>query len=166
MRQKDRAVSPAGAGQRSAAAAMAIIFFSAAFALAQAAGSRQKITFMPAGATVLAEYAETAAERARGLMFRTSMGEREAMLFSFDAPALQTFWMYRTRIPLTVIFVDDNFRIVDMQDMAPCPAEDPGACPLYTSRRSARRAIEVNQGFAAKYGIKVGDRIVVGKTGR
>jgi hypothetical protein len=165
MRQKSPAASPLGRGQRPAAAA-AIVFFAAAFALAQAAGPRQKITFMPSGATALAECAETTAERARGLMFRTSMGEREAMLFSFEAPALQTFWMYHTRIPLTVIFIDDNFRIVDMQDMTPCPSEDPGACPIYTSRLKARHAIEVNQGFAAKYGIKVGDRIVVGKTGR
>jgi len=165
MRQKDRAGFRMGAGRRSLAVVMAIFFFSAAVAAAQTA-VRQKITFVRAGVTVLAEYAGTPAERSRGLMLRTSMGETEAMLFSFEELERQTFWMYRTRIPLTVIFVDERLRIVDMQDMAPCPSEDPDACPLCTSRRSARHAIEVNQGFAAKYGIKVGDRIVIEKTGR
>ena len=50
-----------------------------------------------------------------------------------------------------------------MQNMAPCPGEDPGACPVYTSRLNARHAIEVNQGFVEKYRIKLGDHITIGK---
>ncbi len=165
MIRNDRAGLRTSLIRRSLAAAMTLFFFSAVFALA-AGAARQKIVFMPSGATVLAEYAETPAEREQGLMFRTSLGEREGMLFFFEESTRQTFWMYHTRIPLTVIFVDDNSKIVDIQDMTPCLAEDPDLCPLYTSKVKARRAIEVNRGFAAKFGVKVGDRVVMGKTGR
>jgi uncharacterized membrane protein (UPF0127 family) len=99
-------------------------------------------------------------------MGRTSMGELEAMIFSFEESARQTFWMYHTRIPLTVIFLDDGLKIVDIQNMAPCPGEDPGACPVYTSRVNARHAIEVNQGFVEKYRVKFGDYITIRKAGR
>jgi uncharacterized membrane protein (UPF0127 family) len=99
-------------------------------------------------------------------MYRTSLGKREAMLFSFEESARQTFWMYHTRMPLTVIFLDDGLKIVDMQNMAPCPGEDPGACPVYTSRVNARHAIEVNQGFVEKYRIKVGSHVAIGKAGK
>jgi uncharacterized membrane protein (UPF0127 family) len=145
---------------------MALFFFSTALAAAPARSAKRKITFMPSGVSVLAEEADTPAERSKGLMYRTSMGELEAMMFSFEGSGRQTFWMYHTLIPLTVIFLDEAYRIVDMQNMAPCPGENPGACLLYTSRVNARHAIEVNQGFPEKYHIKFGDYITIEKTGR
>jgi len=116
-------------GRQFIAAVMAIFFFSAALSAGQAAATRRMITFMPSAVSVWAEMAQTPAERSKGLMYRTSMGELEAMMFSFEESTRQTFWMYHTRIPLTVIFLDEALRIVDMQNMAPCPGEDPGACP-------------------------------------
>lgn len=84
-------------------------------------------------------------------------------MFSFEESGRLTFWMYHTRIPLTIIFLDEALRIVDMQNMAPCLGEDPGACPVYTSRLNARHAIEVNQGFVEKHRIMLGDHITVGR---
>ena len=118
---------------------------------------------MPSGVSVAAEMAETPAERSEGLMYRTSMGELKAMMFSFAESTRLTFWMYHTRIPLTIIFLDDGLKIVDMQNMAPCPGEDPDACPVYASRMNARYAIEVNQGFVEKYRINLGDHITMKK---
>ena len=143
--------------------ATALFFFSAHLSAAQTAAVRRKVTFMPSGVSVAAEMAETAAERSKGLMYRTSMGELEAMMFSFRDSTRLTFWMYHTRIPLTVIFLDDGLKIVDMQNMAPCAGEDPGACPVYTSRVNARHAIEVSQGFVEKYRIKFGDYVAIEK---
>ncbi len=163
MRQGDRAWSRIEVGVRSIAVVMALFYFSTALAAAPAKAAKRKITFMPSGVSVAAEEAETPEERSKGLMYRTSMGEMEAMMFSFEGSARQTFWMYHTRIPLTVIFLDDALRIVDMQNMAPCPGEDPGACPVYTSRVNARHAIEVNQGFVEKHRIKFGDYITIEK---
>ena len=163
MRQKDRDGSRMEVGRRSIAAAMALCLFSAVLSAGQTAAATRKLTFMPSRVSVAAEKAETPEERSKGLMYRTSMGKLEAMMFSFEESGRQAFWMYHTRIPLTVIFLDDAFRIVDMQNMAPCPGEDPGACPVYTSRVNARHAIEVNQGFVEKYRIKFGDYVTIGK---
>ena len=163
MRQRDRHGSRIKVWRQSIAAAAAFLFFSAALSAAQTTAARRKITFVPSGVSVAVEKAETPEQRSKGLMYRTSMGELEGMIFSFEKPARQTFWMYHTRIPLTVIFLDDGLKIVDMQNMAPCPEEDPSACPVYTSRVNACHAIEVNQGFVEKYRIKFGDHVAIGK---
>ena len=163
MRQKDRAWSRIELWRRSIAVVMALFFFSAASAASPARAAKRKITFMPSKVSVVVEEAKTPAERSKGLMYRTSMGELEAMMFSFEESTRQSFWMYHTRIPLTVIFLDETLRIVDMQHMAPCPGENPGACPVYTSRVNARHAIEVNQGFVEKYHITFGDYITIEK---
>ncbi len=165
MRRGDRGGSRIKLGRRSMALA-AFLLFSAALSTSRTAAAGRNITFMPSRVSVAAETAETPEERTKGLMYRTSMGKLEAMMFSFDESARQTFWMYHTRIPLTIIFLDDGLKIVDIQNMAPCPGEDPGACPVYTSRVNARHAIEVNQGFVEKYHIKVGGRVAIGKAGK
>ena len=165
MRRGDRGGSRIKLGRRSMALA-AFLLFSAALSTSRTAAAGRKITFMPSRVSVAAEKAETPEERSKGLMYRTSMGMREAMIFSFGESTRQTFWMYHTRIPLTVIFLDDGLKIVDIQNMAPCPGEDPGACPVYTSRVNARHAIEVNQGFVEKYRVKFGDYITIRKAGR
>lgn len=164
MRHISRGGSRMEVGRRSIAVVTALFFFSVALSAAQAAEARRKITFMPSGVSVSAETADTPAERSKGLMYRTSMGEMEAMLFSFGDSTRLTFWMYHTRIPLTIIFIDEALRIVDMQNMAPCLGEDPDACPVYTSRLNARHAIEVNQGFVEKHRIMLGDRVNIGKS--
>jgi len=166
LRQRNRGGSRIKVGRRFIAVAAAFLFFCAALSAAQTTPARRKITFMPSGVSVAVEKAETPEERSKGLMYRTSMGELEGMIFSFEKSARQTFWMYHTRIPLTIIFLDDGLKIVDMQNMAPCAGEDPGVCPVYTSRVNARHAIEVNQGFVEKYRVKFGDYITIRKAGR
>jgi len=94
-------------------------------------------------------------------MYRSRLAEKDAMMFYFDETAHQAFWMYHTQIPLTVIFLDEGLRIVDMQNMSPCLAKSPEQCPVYASQNPARYAIEVNQGFVGKYGIKIGDRVTI-----
>jgi uncharacterized membrane protein (UPF0127 family) len=111
----------------------------------------------------VAEKADSAEKRSRGLMYRTSLSEKDAMIFYFDESAYHTFWMYNTRIPLTVIFLDDRLKIVDMKSMSPCLEKNADLCPTYTSRGLARYAIEVNQGFVGKYNIRIGDSVTIGK---
>jgi uncharacterized membrane protein (UPF0127 family) len=124
---------------------------------------RQRITFLPSGVSVLAERAATPEERARGLMLRKSLGDSEAMIFCFEESSYLTFWMYHTLIPLTVIFLDEGLKIVDMQHMAPCLAKGADACPVYASRARARYAIEVNERFVGKHRIRMGDRVALGE---
>jgi hypothetical protein len=105
---------------------------------------------------VSAEVADTDAERSLGLMNRQDLGESQGMLFVFDNEAIRSFWMRNTLIPLDIMFIDSQRRIVDIQTMQPC-AGDP--CRLYRSAGPAKYALEVNAGFAEARGIKVGDRI-------
>jgi len=137
------------------------LVFCPALSLKAAGAVKERITFRPAGVAVIAERADSPEKRERGLMHRTRLAEKDAMVFYFDETARQTFWMYHTLIPLTVIFLDDGLKIVDMQNMSPCFEKDSALCAVYASQSPARFAIEVNQGFVGKYGIKIGDRVTI-----
>lgn len=107
--------------------------------------------------TVTAETADESAERARGLMERASLDENAGMLFVFDGDAPRSFWMKNTLIPLDMLFIDSQGRIVDMTTMQPCRTV---LCESYTSQ-PARYVLEVNAGFAEKHGVAVGDVVTV-----
>jgi hypothetical protein len=143
-------------------ALMAVLLFSSILSGEPGRIVRQRLTFMPTAVSVLAEKADSPEKRTRGLMYRKSLGEKEAMIFSFEESARHAFWMRNTRIPLTVIFLDEGLRIVDMQNMSPCLEKTADLCPLYVSRAPARYAVEVNQGFVGKYHIKIGDQVSFG----
>src|SRR2546430_586959 len=68
---------------------------------------------------IQAEIARTPDERATGLMFRERMGANEGMLFAFEEPATQCFWMKNTLLPLSAAFVADDGTVVNIEDMAP-----------------------------------------------
>ncbi|WP_273843530.1 DUF192 domain-containing protein [Rubrobacter calidifluminis] len=102
---------------------------------------------------VKAEIADTGPEREKGLMYRTSMPENHGMLFVFDHPAVLRFWMKNTLIPLSVAFIDSKGRIVDIQSM------EPRTETVHSSKKPARYALEMNQGFFRKHHIEVGDRV-------
>ena len=100
------------------------------------------------------EIADDSAERARGLMYRTALGENRGMLFVYGSEMRLSFWMKNTLIPLSIAFMDAKGRIVDIQDMKPLD-DDP---PSYVSAEPAKYALEVNRGFFEERGVKVGDR--------
>lgn len=92
-------------------------------------------------------------------MERTDLKEREGMIFYFDRTDRHAFWMFKTLIPLAVVFVNEELVIVDVQYMKPCPSPNSEHCPVYVARRPARMAIEINQETARRYRIGVGDKI-------
>ena len=102
---------------------------------------------------VRVEIADDNAERSKGLMHRTSLGEERGMLFVFNQEAILSFWMKNTLIPLSVAYIDSEGVIVDIQRMEPLDDEPPN----YTSAEPAQYALEVNQGFFEERGIEVGD---------
>ncbi len=117
-----------------------------------------EVTFRPSGVSVTAEKADSPERRATGLMRRTTLGEREGMLFYFEETAYHSFWMYNTPLPLTIIFLDDRRNVVDIQDMEPCVGKSADQCPSYTTKFPARYALEVKKGFTARHRIEVGHR--------
>jgi uncharacterized membrane protein (UPF0127 family) len=104
------------------------------------------------------EVADDDAERARGLMFRTSLPEDDGMVFLYPEPTAGAFWMKNTLIPLSIAFFDADGTILRILDMEPCRS-DP--CPLYDPETPFTGALEVNRGAFDRLGVTEGDRIVV-----
>ena len=92
-------------------------------------------------------------QRQIGLMHRKEMPQHEGMLFVFDQPAQQCFWMKNTLLPLTAAFVADDGTIVNLADMKP-QTED-----SHCSTKPVRYVLEMNQGWFAQRGIKAGARL-------
>jgi len=103
---------------------------------------------------VRVEIADTQDKQEYGLMCRTVLDPDAGMLFVFDFSSRTSFWMKNTLIPLSIAFIDSNWRIVGVMDMlvAPDPA-DPPASAVYTPKKPYRYALEVNLGFFAQHGI-------------
>jgi uncharacterized membrane protein (UPF0127 family) len=101
---------------------------------------------------VRAEIAANQDSRARGLMFRTDMPADAGMLFVFPSDTEGPFWMMNTYLPLSIAFIGADGRIVSIKDMQPRSTDltHPGARYRY--------ALEVNQGFFGRTGVRVGDR--------
>ena len=100
-----------------------------------------------------AQVAATDDQRQIGLMHRTEMPYGEGMLFVFDMPSKQCFWMKNTPLPLTAAFVADDGTIVNLEDMKPQTTAP------HCSAKPVRFVLEMNQGWFAKKGIKAGARI-------
>ncbi|MCF8147082.1 MAG: DUF192 domain-containing protein [Sulfuritalea sp.] len=100
-----------------------------------------------------AQVARTPEEHATGLMFRKEMPPNEGMLFVFNAPSKQCFWMKNTLLGLTAAFVADDGTVVNLEDMQPNTTES------HCSTKPVRYVLEVNQGWFAKKGIKAGAKL-------
>ena len=113
---------------------------------------------MPDGTAVQLEIALTPQEHAHGLSDRESLCEQCGMLFVFDDTSQRGFWMYRMHFALDVIFLDENYTVIDVAyDMQPCKAE----CIVYRSREGAKYVLEVNAGFADAHGVEKGGRLLL-----
>jgi len=86
-------------------------------------------------------------------MHRQSLPGNGGMLFVFESPDLQCFWMRNTPLPLSIAFIADDGSIVNIADMA--PQTDDAHC----SARPVRYALEMSQGWFEAHGIQAGNRI-------
>ena len=102
---------------------------------------------------ISAQVAQSPQERSVGLMFRKDMPQAEGMLFVFEQPTQQCFWMKNTLLPLTAAFVSDDGVIVNLADMKPQTTDS------HCSAKPVRYVLEMNQGWFAKKGIKAGARL-------
>lgn len=104
--------------------------------------------------TFRAEFAQSRLEQAKGLMFRTAMGPDEAMLFPLDPPRPASFWMRNTVIPLDILFIGRDRRVLNIHADAEPYSERP-----ILSEGEASAVLELVGGRAAQLGIAVGDRV-------
>lgn len=109
------------------------------------------------------EVADSDEERSYGLMDRDSLPRSSGMLFLYDSPrdSSSGFWMFRTRIPLDIAFMDTAGVIVAIRAMEPCPSPEPRWCTPYRAGQPYQSALEVNRGFLQEHGITTGARVVI-----
>lgn len=88
-----------------------------------------------------AEVAATQEDRMLGLMHRKSMPVQHGMLFVFDADARHCMWMRNTYLPLAVAFLDEQGRIINVEEMLPQTENN------HCAARPARFALEMNAGW-------------------
>ena len=100
-----------------------------------------------------AEVARTDEQRAIGLMARKEIAPNAGMIFVFEQPAQQCFWMRNTLIPLSAAFVADDGTIVNIVEMQ--PLSDASHC----STKPVRYVLEMNKGWFDKRGLKAGSKL-------
>lgn len=100
-----------------------------------------------------AQVAQTPQQRAIGLMNRREMPAHEGMLFIFEQPSIQCFWMKNTLLPLTAAFVADDGTIVNLADMAPQSTQS------HCATKPVRFVLEMHQGWFAKKNMAAGFKL-------
>lgn len=100
------------------------------------------------------EAAVTPETRALGLMFRREMAADSGMLFDFGQNQPVSMWMKNTLIPLDMLFIDAEGRVVNIAERTV-----PGSLAGIASNGPVRFVLEVNGGTAARLGLKPGDRV-------
>lgn len=106
--------------------------------------------------TFRAEVADSSLERMKGLMFREELAADRAMLFVYPEPQWRNFWMMHTTVPLDIVFVDSQKRVLNVREAEPCPSSP---CPRYASAGPAQYVLEVRRGLSEQYGFRAGTRL-------
>jgi len=130
---------------RRGALVLALAVLTAALRPAQA-----QLPIVELGAGMHLIHAELAADdpsRMRGLMFRKSLGPNEGMLFVFDESTTHCMWMKNTLVPLSVAFLDESARVINIADMVPQSEES------HCATQPARYALEMQRGWFSERGL-------------
>ena len=99
------------------------------------------------------EVAVTNEARQKGLMFRKKLNKNSGMLFVYSQKSYLSFYMKNTFIPLDIAFIDEQHRIINIQQMEPLDETS------IVSKKRAQFALEANKGFFNRIGLKVGDKL-------
>jgi uncharacterized protein len=112
---------------------------------------------------VFAELAMKEEQRTLGLMERHHLADSAGMLFVY--PTMQSdsaaFWMFRTRIPLDIAFIDSGGTVRSIKHMDPCTSLLPQGCTTYPAGARFLAALEVNSGYFDRHGVRVGDHVIL-----
>lgn len=103
------------------------------------------------------ELARTEAELMRGLQNRPALAEDRGMLFIFPDRGQHPFWMKNTLILLDMIWIDDHFKIVYVEEKVPPCLQV--SCPVYVTEQASRYVLEINGGQSEKFNFKIGDGV-------
>jgi len=108
----------------------------------------------------LVDLAKTYKEKQKGLMFEEYLEKEKGMLFVFDKEGIYPFWMKNTLIPLDIIWIDKNKKVVFVnENTQPCSNEKElnSVCPSINPEINARYVLEINAGLVKELKIEIGD---------
>ena len=114
---------------------------------------------LPDGRQIQAELKITPDEMAHGMMFRDALPEGRGMLFVHNTPAPYRYWMSNVKVPLDIVFMDSNRRIVEISaDTPPCTTK-PADCPVYGGHSYEQFVLELRAGEAKRLGLRTGQTL-------
>ncbi|HZT31413.1 MAG TPA: DUF192 domain-containing protein [Bryobacteraceae bacterium] len=119
---------------------------------------KKEIT-LPGGQIVRAEVMIKAFDMQRGMMFRDALPRGQGMLFVHEKSGPYAYWMYQVKIPLDIIWMDANRRIVEISANTPPCQTKASLCPTYGGHQNALFVLELGGGEAQRYGLRVGDTL-------
>ncbi len=114
---------------------------------------------LPDGTRIAAEVRLTPEEQAKGMMFRTSLAEDKGMLFIHGTADKRGYWMFQCEIPLDIIWMDRDRRIVEISPDTPPCREEADKCPSYGGSVPSLYVLELAAGMAKKHNLKLGDTL-------
>ena len=114
---------------------------------------------LPNGTEIRAEARIRPVDMGRGMMFRDTLPRGQGMLFIHAKPGAYTYYMYNMRIPLDIVFMDANRRIVEIAASVPPCKTKASECPTYGGHGQAQFVLELGAGEAARNGLKPGDAL-------
>lgn len=114
----------------------------------------------PNGKVIRVEIMSKMADVMRGMMFRESLAPDRGMLFIHGTPGEYAYWMYQVRIPLDIIWLDQNKLITEISPRTPpCPSDKSSECPKFGGSRRSLYVLEIAAGEAANHKLQLGDKI-------
>lgn len=114
---------------------------------------------LPNGKTIRAEQLIEPEQLQRGMQFRDELPEDRGLLFYHGKPGYYPYWMYQVRVPLDIIWIDSQKRVVEVvREAKPCPGPQE-KCPVYGGGREAQYVLELRAGMAKASGLEPGARI-------
>ncbi len=114
---------------------------------------------LPDGFQIRAEVMTLPQDMMRGMMFRKSLADDRGMLFIHGTPGKYSYWMYQVEIPLDIIWMDSNGRVVEMSPNTPPCRTVASECPRYGGTAQALYVLELAAGGIERHHLQVGSRI-------
>ena len=114
---------------------------------------------LPGGAIIQAELADTPQKRATGLMYREHLDADRGMLFTFTQAQAWVFWMKNTKIPLDLIWINENKQIIHMEQNVPICTRTDDSCPQYRPNEDALYVLELAAGRAQSLKLQRGSKL-------
>ena len=118
----------------------------------------REVTF-PNGTVITAVPAQSQMEILQGLHYYDKLPQDRGMLFIYAKPEKHPFWTYNAKFPVDIIWIDRDFRIVEISPNTPPCLTQAHECPTYGGMMESRYVLAVNAGIAAKNQLRVGEKL-------